>query len=87
MSHLNLRTSNQDENNLSMLINAWQLDRSEATRKALALAASMVKDKCSSSKEELIKNSKFIGSETSSEFSSTNYKHVLKQSLRKKHGI
>lgn len=85
MSHLNLRTSKQDESNLSVLKSKWQLDRSEATRKALALAASMVKNEEKLSKEDLLNNSKFIGSESSSEFSSSNYKDFLKKTVRKKY--
>ena len=86
MSHLNIRTSEQDENNILLLKTKWQLDRSEVTRKALALAASCVENEQSLTKEDLLKKSKFIGSEASSEFTSTNYKDILKKSLRKKHG-
>lgn len=74
----------QDEYNLMLLKNAWNLDKSEITRKALALAASQIE---ALSKEELLKTSKFIGSDNSEEFSSTDYKSKLKQSLRKKYGL
>lgn len=62
----------------------WQLDRSEATRKALAIAASLVEMEQTLSKEELLKKSKFIGSDSSSEITSSNYQDFLKVSLRKK---
>lgn len=39
----------------------------------------------SRSKQKLLKNSKFIGFDTSSEITSANYKEALKKSLRKKY--
>ena len=83
--HLNLRTSEQDEKNIILLTSRWQLDRSDATRKALAFAASMVKEQQICSKKELIENSQFIGSEGVSEFTSSNYKEALKQSFKNKY--
>lgn len=85
MSHLNIRTSEKDERNILLLKSKWHLDRSEVTRKALSLAASMIEAELPISKEDLLKNSKFIGSDSSSEVTSTNYKNVLKKSLRKKY--
>lgn len=85
MHHLNIRITPQDENNLLLLKNAWNVDKSEATRKALALAAACIAQEQSLSKEELIKNSQFIGSNSSPEVTSKNYKQKLKQVLKKKY--
>ncbi len=84
-SHLNLRTSEQDEQNILLLTTRWQIDRSDAARKALALAASMLKEQQIGSKKELLEHSQFIGSEKASEFTSCNYKKNLKKSLKKKY--
>lgn len=42
MGHLKIRMTPQDESNLAKLMGAWHLNRSEAARKALALAAEQV---------------------------------------------
>lgn len=87
MSHLNVRISQQDEMNILLLKAKWpSLDRSEVTRKALAIAASMVEAEQRVSKEKLLSTSTFIGSERTSKVTSTNYKEALKSTLRKKHG-
>lgn len=87
MPHLNIRMTPDDECNLGLLKNAWNMDKTEITRKALALAASQIAKQRPLSKEELLRNSQFIGSDKSEGFSSTNYKDKLKLSLTKKHEI
>jgi len=86
MRHLNIRTTEEDEGHILFLKTKWRLDRSEATRKALALAVSYVKKEGKASREQLLKNSKFIGSESHSRSSSTEYKDFLKKSLKAKYG-
>lgn len=87
MSHLSIRMTPQDENNLAQLKDVWHVDRSEATRRALAMAIEQIKSEVSVSKEELLKESKFIGSVDSLEVSSFDYKKKLKTSLKGKYGI
>lgn len=86
MKHLNIRTNEQDECHIMFLQTKWGLDRSEATRRALSLAVACVKNEKKFSREELLKDSKFIGSEDHAKASSTEYKLFLKKSLRAKYG-
>ncbi|MCE5316791.1 MAG: hypothetical protein LLG04_05445 [Parachlamydia sp.] len=87
MSHLNIRMRPEDEYHLQFLGRAWNLDRSEIARKALAIAASQVKQETALTKKEIIETSNFIGllDERDTEPLRLNYKRKIKESLRKKY--
>lgn len=84
MSHLNLRTCEGDEKNLRKLCKLWKVNRSEATRIALATAVSFLEKR--KSKKELLASSHFVGGFKASPSLSSDYKMKVKKSIQRKYG-
>lgn len=88
MSHLSIRTSSEDEHNISELQAIWgKLDRSDIGRRAIAFAVNSLKKEKTLSRAEILENSEFIGSYNGAERLRPNWKKKLKTSLKKKHGL
>ncbi len=84
MSHLSIRITQEDEQNISFLQGIWGLGRSESARKALAVAAVLEEERVSMDKREILATSQFVGSCTEP-LSSANYKQKIRAVLKKKH--
>lgn len=86
MAHLNVRVSEADLHNLTVLQQYWGTDRSETARKALALAAETTQHHKPLPKEELLKSSQIVGAITDEDSPRVGYKNRLKEKMQKKHG-
>ena len=86
MSHLSMRMNQEDENHLQFLERVLGLDRSEATRVALSIAAEFISQK-KSDKLQIIRDSEFIAADSSKKPVRVGFRKKIKAKLRAKHGV
>ena len=86
MSHLSLRINSEDERHLEILEHALGLNRSEAAKRALLIAADFISQQ-KPDKLLLLEESEFVGADQSKKMTRLNYKQKLKGKLEAKYGL
>ncbi len=86
MSHLSLRMNQEDESHLRFLEEALGLDRSDATRVALSIAAEYISQK-KSDKLQILSASEFVGADNSKKTARVGFREKIRAKVAAKYGM